>query len=52
MPLKPAHLVMRMKEYGHDVGRVEVGVRVILIKLLPTKIDTRLEVGRGGVSRL
>jgi hypothetical protein len=51
MPLKPAHLVMRMKEYGHDVGRIKVGLRVILIKLLLTKIDTRLKVGRGRVSR-
>ena len=51
MPLEPAHLIMRMKEYGHDVGRIKVGLRVILIKLLLTKIDTRLKVGRGRVSR-
>jgi hypothetical protein len=51
MPLEPAHLVIRMKEHGHDVGRIKVGLRVILIKLLPTKINTRLKVGRGRVSR-
>jgi hypothetical protein len=51
MPLEPAHLIIRMKEHGHDVGRIKVGLRVILIKLPPTKIDTRLKVGRGRVSR-
>ena len=51
MPLEPAHLVMRMKEHGYDVGRIEVGLRIILIKLLLTKIDIRLKVGRGRVSR-
>jgi hypothetical protein len=51
MPLKPAYLVMRMKEHGYNVGRIEVGLRVILIKLLLTKIDTRLKVGRSRVSR-
>jgi hypothetical protein len=51
MPLKPAHLIMRIKEHGHNVGRIKVGLRVILIKLLPTKIDTRLKVGRSRVSR-
>jgi hypothetical protein len=52
MPLKPAYLVMRMKEHGHDVGRIKVGLKVILIELPPTKIDTRLKVRRGRVSRL
>ena len=51
MPLEPAHLVMRMKEHGYDVGRIEVGLRVILIKLLLTKIDIRLKVGRSYISR-
>jgi hypothetical protein len=51
MPLEPAHLIMRMKEYGYDVGWIKVGLRVILIKLLLTKIDIRLKVGRGRVSR-
>jgi hypothetical protein len=52
MPLEPAHLVMRMKEHGYDVGRIEVGLEVILIELPPTKINTRLKVRRGRVSRL
>jgi hypothetical protein len=52
MPLKPAYLVMRMKEHGYDVGRIEVGLKVILIELLLTKIDTRLKVRRGRISML
>jgi hypothetical protein len=51
MPLKPAHLIIRIKEHGHNVGQIKVGLRIILIKLLLTKIDTRLKVGRGRVSR-
>jgi hypothetical protein len=51
MPLKLAHLVMQIKEHSYDVGRIEVSLRVILIKLLLTKIDTRLKVGHGRVSR-
>jgi hypothetical protein len=41
-----------MKEHRHDVGRIEVGFEVILIELLPAKIDTRLEVGAVGCSDL
>ena len=51
MPLELAYLVMRMKEHGYDVGRIEVGLRVILIKLLLTKINTHLKVGCGRISR-
>jgi hypothetical protein len=52
MPLKLAHLVMPIKEYGYDIGLVKVGLRIILIKLLLTKINTHLKVGRGRISRL
>jgi hypothetical protein len=51
MPLELAHLVMWIKEHGYDVGWIKVGLRVILIKLLLTKIDTHLKVGRGCISR-
>jgi hypothetical protein len=39
---KPAEFVLRVK----DVGRIEVGLEVVLIELPPAKIDTRREVGR------
>ena len=41
-----------MKEHRHDVGRIEVGFKVILIELLLAKIDTRLKVGAVGYSDL
>jgi hypothetical protein len=43
---KPAEFVLRVKEYSHNVGRIEVGLEVVLIELPPAKIDTRREVGR------
>ena len=43
---KPAESVLRVKEYSHNVGRIEVGLEVVLIELPPAKIDTRREVGR------
>ena len=43
---KPAEFVLRVKEYRHNVGQIEVGLKVVLIELLPAKIDTRCEVGR------
>jgi hypothetical protein len=51
MPLKPAHLVIWIKEHSYDIGRIKVSLRVILIKLPLTKIDTCLKVGRSRVSR-
>jgi hypothetical protein len=51
MPLELAHLVMQIKEHGYNVGRIEVGLCVILIKLLLTKIDTCLKVGCSRISR-
>jgi hypothetical protein len=50
--LKPAEFVLRMKEHCHDVGRIEVGFKVILIELLLAKIDIRLKVGAVGCSDL
>jgi hypothetical protein len=50
--LKLTELVLRMEEHRHDVGRIKVGLEVILIELPPAKIDTRLEVGRVCISRL
>ena len=52
MLLKPAELILRIKEHRYDVGRIEVGFKVILIELLLAKIDTRLEVGAVGCSDL
>jgi hypothetical protein len=39
MPLEPAELVLRMKEHRHYVGRTQIGLSVVLIELLPAKID-------------
>jgi hypothetical protein len=50
--LKPTELVLRMEEHRYDIGRIKVGLKVILIELPLTKIDTRLEVGRVCISRL
>jgi hypothetical protein len=50
--LKPTELVLRIEEHRHDVGRIKVGLKVILIELPLTKIDTRLEVGRVYINRL
>jgi hypothetical protein len=50
--LKPANLVVRIKEHRHNVGRIEVGLKVILIKLLLAKVDARLEVGGFGIRDL
>ena len=52
MLLKPAELILRMKEHRHDIGRIKVGFKVILIELLLAKIDTRLKVGAVGCSDL
>jgi hypothetical protein len=50
--LKPAESVLRMKEHRYNIGRIEVGFKVILIELLLAKIDTRLKVGAVGYSDL
>jgi hypothetical protein len=50
--LKPTELILRMEEHRHDVGRIKVGLELILIELPLTKINTRLEVGRVCISRL
>jgi hypothetical protein len=50
--LKPTELILRIEEHRHDVGRIKVGLKVILIELLLTKINTRLKVGRVYISRL
>jgi hypothetical protein len=52
MPLEPTEFVMRIEEYCHNVGRIQIGLAIVLIKLLPTKIDTRFKVGRVYVSML
>ena len=52
MLLKPAELILRMKEHRYDVGRIKVDFKVILIELLPAKIDIRLKVGVVGCSDL
>jgi len=43
---KPAEFVLRVKEYRHNVGRIEIGLKVVLIELPLAKIDTRRKVGR------
>jgi hypothetical protein len=43
---------MRMKEYRHNVGRIQIGLTIVLIKLPLTKINTRFEVGRVYISIL
>jgi hypothetical protein len=50
--LKLTELVLRIEEYRYNIGRIKVGLKVILIELLLTKIDTRLKVGRVYISRL
>jgi hypothetical protein len=50
--LKLTELILRIEEHRHDIGRIKVGLKVILIELPLTKIDTRLEVGRVCISRL
>jgi hypothetical protein len=52
MPPEPTESVMRMEEYCYNVGRIQIGLAVVLIKLPLTKIDTRFEVGRVHVSML
>jgi hypothetical protein len=52
MPPKPTEFVMRMKEYRHNVGRIQIGLTIVLIKLPLTKINTRFEVGRVYISIL
>jgi hypothetical protein len=52
MPPELTEFVMRMEEYCYNVGRIQIGLAVVLIKLLPTKIDTRFKVGRVHVSML
>jgi hypothetical protein len=52
MPLEPTEFVMRMEEYYHNVGRIQIGLAVVLIKLLLTKIDIRFKVGRVYMSML
>jgi hypothetical protein len=42
---KLAEFVLRVKEYRHNVDRIEVGLKVVLIELLLAKIDTCREVG-------
>jgi hypothetical protein len=50
MPPKLTEFVIRIEEYCHNVGRIQIGLAVVLIKLLLTKIDTRFKVGRVHVS--
>jgi len=50
--LKLAELILRIKEHRYDIGRIEVGFKVILIELLLAKIDIRLKVGAVGYSDL
>jgi len=50
--LKPAELILRIKEHRYDIGRIKVGFKVILIELLLAKIDIRLKVGAVGYSDL
>jgi len=50
--LKPAELILRIKEYRYNIGRIKVGFKVILIELLLAKIDIRLKVGAVGYSDL
>ena len=40
-----------MKEHRYNISRIEVGSGVVLVQLQLAKIDTRLKVGRGCVSR-
>ena len=46
MLAKLAEFVLRVKEYRYNVGRIEVGLKVVLIELPLAKIDTRREVER------
>jgi hypothetical protein len=50
--LKLTELVLRIEEHRYNVGRIKVGLKVILIELLLTKIDIRFKVGRVCISRL
>ena len=46
MLAKLAEFVLRVKEYRYNIGRIEVGLKVVLIELLLAKINIRREVGR------
>jgi hypothetical protein len=50
--LKLTGLVLRIQEHRYNVGRIKVGLKVILIELLLTKINIRFKVGRVCISRL
>jgi hypothetical protein len=52
MPPKLTEFIMRIEEYCYNVGRIQIGLTIVLIKLLLTKIDTRFKVGRVYVSML
>ena len=45
---KPAEFVLRVKEYSHNVGRIEVGLEVVLIAVL----STNKQVGNQGKGTL
>jgi hypothetical protein len=50
--LKLANLVVRIKEHRYNIGRIKVSLKVILIKLLLTKVNARLKVGGFSIRNL
>lgn len=44
MSLKPSHLQVRLQEYRRPVRKRIVRHAVLLVQLLPTKVDTRFDV--------
>jgi hypothetical protein len=52
MPYKLTEFIIRIEEYCYNVGRIQIGLAIVLIKLLLTKIDIRFKVGRVYVSIL
>jgi hypothetical protein len=49
---KLTEFVIRIEEYCYNIGRIQIGLAVVLIKLPLTKIDIRFKVGRVHVSML
>jgi hypothetical protein len=43
---EPKLAVVRIKEYGHNIGRIEVSLLVVLPEFLPPYVQTRHRVTR------
>jgi hypothetical protein len=50
--LKLTELILRIEKHRHNIDRIKIGLKVILIELLLTKINISLKVEYIYISRL